>query len=349
MLSNNQQVNPPRVSIFIPTYNRAHLLAQAIESALAQDYPALEIIVSDNASSDETERVVSRYLTDSRLRYIRIIENIGMVRNWAQLLHRPTSAEWFIILSDDDYLTDPTFVRRALALAAEDDDIRMVYAPGKVLYEMEGAEVCMRIPYNRIEDGKRVFINRDKLVKPVEFILCGVLFHRRTAIDLHAFHDPDNISCDADLFFRISLSFKIGVLQGLVCVYRYHGENILTGHKTWAQLVSVLRMYFDLWHEALTKSGISPIDLEEWKIRVLLRACRSFIIETVKFERTGSALKRAIAHLRGHAPDLLSAIVLNTPFLAKLVVARYPNLNKKLIRIRNRLIILRSRLMHTQV
>jgi glycosyltransferase involved in cell wall biosynthesis len=48
----------PKVSIMIPTYNRAHYLVDAIESSLTQDYPNFEVIVSDNHSTDGTEECV---------------------------------------------------------------------------------------------------------------------------------------------------------------------------------------------------------------------------------------------------------------------------------------------------
>ena len=59
----------PKVSIMIPTYNRAHYLVDAIDSSLAQDYPNFEVIVSDNASTDGTLNVVRKYKADPRFRY----------------------------------------------------------------------------------------------------------------------------------------------------------------------------------------------------------------------------------------------------------------------------------------
>jgi glycosyltransferase involved in cell wall biosynthesis len=55
------------VSVIIPTYNRAAVIARAITSVLAQDYTPLEIIVVDDASTDDTQRVVERF-GDARIR-----------------------------------------------------------------------------------------------------------------------------------------------------------------------------------------------------------------------------------------------------------------------------------------
>ncbi len=60
----------PSVSILIPTYNRASLLDKAVKSALEQNYPNLTVIVSDDASTDNTTDIIAKYLKDTRLTLI---------------------------------------------------------------------------------------------------------------------------------------------------------------------------------------------------------------------------------------------------------------------------------------
>ena len=168
----------PLATILIPTFNRSVLLGQALESALVQSYSNLEIIVRDNASSDDTSEIVSQYATDHRLRYVRNTQNIGLVRNWEKGVVKETKGDWFLILSDDDYLTDPIFISDAINRAKLNDDIRVVFAAGMVRYEKYQTEVPMHIPYQSIDDGKNIFINRDLLITPIEFMLCGLVFYR---------------------------------------------------------------------------------------------------------------------------------------------------------------------------
>jgi len=66
----------PIVSVIIPTYNRAHVLARAIQSVLNQTYQDFEIIVVDDGSTDNTEEVIKSF-NDPRIRYIRHEENKG--------------------------------------------------------------------------------------------------------------------------------------------------------------------------------------------------------------------------------------------------------------------------------
>jgi len=66
----------PKVSVVIPTYNRAHLVGRAIRSVLNQTYQDFEIIVVDDGSTDNTKEVVKSF-NDPRIRYIRHEKNRG--------------------------------------------------------------------------------------------------------------------------------------------------------------------------------------------------------------------------------------------------------------------------------
>src|SRR6202021_2760472 len=85
--SNEGDVEPPTevrtVSICIPTFNSAGMLADAIQSALKQTYEHLDVLVVDNCSTDETELIVKNFMSrDPRLRYLKQARNIGMPGNF---------------------------------------------------------------------------------------------------------------------------------------------------------------------------------------------------------------------------------------------------------------------------
>lgn len=103
------------VSIVIPCYNYARYLPDAIDSALAQTYRALEVIVVDDGSTDETPSVVARY--GDRIRYIRR-ENGGLAaaRNTGI---RAATGQWILPLDADDVL-DPKAVERMMLRSADD-------------------------------------------------------------------------------------------------------------------------------------------------------------------------------------------------------------------------------------
>ena len=76
----------PLVTIGLPVYNSEKYLRQSLESLLAQTYSNLVLIISDNASTDGTADICASYAqVDSRIKYYRNAENIGLPRNFNQI------------------------------------------------------------------------------------------------------------------------------------------------------------------------------------------------------------------------------------------------------------------------
>ena len=105
---------PPRLTIVIPTLNRAALVGRAIDSALAQTYPDIEILVSNNGSTDETRQVLERYEGTPRLRIVHRDVTIPATEH-GTLLIEEARGELFLGLSDDDWL-EPEFAEKVIAL-----------------------------------------------------------------------------------------------------------------------------------------------------------------------------------------------------------------------------------------
>ena len=104
----------PLVSLLIPVYNRETLIGPCIESALAQTVDDLEIIVSDNASTDATWETCQKYAArDSRVRIFRNCENIGPVHNWARCLAHARGRLGKFLFSDDQIY--PHYLERTLS------------------------------------------------------------------------------------------------------------------------------------------------------------------------------------------------------------------------------------------
>jgi glycosyltransferase involved in cell wall biosynthesis len=109
----------PLVSIGIPTYNRADsYLKEAISSALNQTYKNIEIIVSDNCSTDNTESFIKSIL-DPRIRYFRQDHNIGAINNYNFCLDQ-AKGDYFLLLHDDD-LIDEDFIEICMSRMSQSD------------------------------------------------------------------------------------------------------------------------------------------------------------------------------------------------------------------------------------
>jgi glycosyltransferase involved in cell wall biosynthesis len=107
-------VAEPLVSIAIPTFNRSRTLRRSIESALAQSYAKLEVVVSDDGSSDDTEAICRELVArDPRLRYLRSSTNRGLAANHNVLIEE-LRGDYAMLLSDDDWL-EASYIERCLA------------------------------------------------------------------------------------------------------------------------------------------------------------------------------------------------------------------------------------------
>ena len=79
-MSRNWPDRSPRISVCVPTYNNGRYLREALDSILGQSLQEFEIIVSDDASTDDTPAIVAQ-VRDERLRYVRQARNVGIAEN----------------------------------------------------------------------------------------------------------------------------------------------------------------------------------------------------------------------------------------------------------------------------
>lgn len=106
--------NDRLVTVAVPTFERSVELARAVDSLLDQDYSPIEIVIGDNASTDDTESVSRSYERKSAsVRYVRQSENLGPTPNFESLRSVGTG-EYFMYLGDDDWV-DPAYVSRCVA------------------------------------------------------------------------------------------------------------------------------------------------------------------------------------------------------------------------------------------
>lgn len=125
-----------RLTVLLPTYNRAASLPRAIESVLGQTRGDLELLISDNASEDDTETVSRSYAErDSRVNYVRQPVNRGPIANFNWLLTQART-EFVLMLADDDWL-DTDYVESCMRIIERDPGLSIV--TGATRYFESGA------------------------------------------------------------------------------------------------------------------------------------------------------------------------------------------------------------------
>jgi glycosyltransferase involved in cell wall biosynthesis len=117
------------VSILIPVYNRENIIAESIQSALNQTYTNIEVVVVDNASTDNTWAVIEDFAKqDARIKAFRNESNLGPVRNWLRCVEEAIGEYGKILWSDD--LIAPDFIEKTLPLF--NDDVGFVYSGANI-------------------------------------------------------------------------------------------------------------------------------------------------------------------------------------------------------------------------
>lgn len=210
----------PLVSIGMPTYNRVDgYLPLALDSALNQDYPNLEIVVSDNASTDGTQDFV-RSKNDPRLRYFRHEESIGGTNNFNFCVEQARGA-YFLLLHDDD-LIDPDFVSVCIrSLQGRTDvgvartGIRIIDGDGRVLSEKQNLAEGLSFD----EFLRAWFTGKSAHYLP------NTLFNTNGLKRLGGFHSKRYLFQDGVALVQLAAELGRVDVREVKASFRRHGEN----------------------------------------------------------------------------------------------------------------------------
>lgn len=194
----------PRVSIVIPTYNRAVFFAEALQSAVAQTYPHIEIIVADDASTDATPEVCREYADDPRVKVHRHETNLGPNGNWQYGLQAATGT-YVGILADDD-VQEPTFVERLMAPVQRDPSLGVVFsdhwiidADGQVL---QAATERIGASYGRGARGAGAVADAARTFFIDKSVYIGAVLFRRDVLTQQPLHPKARSAMGAWLLYQ---------------------------------------------------------------------------------------------------------------------------------------------------
>lgn len=129
----------PIVSIGMPVYNGQRFLGQTLDSLLSQTFRDFEIVISDNASTDDTEAICRYYAArEPRVRYFRNSTNLGAVKNYNRTF-RLSSGTYFRWHGDDDLL-EPTYLEKCVAVLDRDPSVVLCHSRTRLIDE-NGADL----------------------------------------------------------------------------------------------------------------------------------------------------------------------------------------------------------------
>ena len=213
------------ISVFIPTYNYAAFLPQAIESVLAQTLKPCEIIVADDGSTDGTAELVAGY--GDRVRYVRF-EHQGVYTVRQEMLKR-LKGDWFFNLDADNWI-EPDFLEKAAEQVAlcHDEKPAFVYPDVMTFGDYDRLQPVPEFAVERFKTGN--FVDMNSLVNTETA--------RRFGFD-PAFNDGWG---DYDFFLTLAKHGYRGTpLRGSPLHYRVHAGSITAATKTFDRKQRLMR------------------------------------------------------------------------------------------------------------
>lgn len=210
----------PLVSIIIPTYNRAHLIGETLDSILAQTYTNWECVIVDDGSEDDSEDVINQYLIkDDRFYFYKrpktIVKGPCACRNYGYKKSKGELVCWF---DSDDILVDDAIEKRVNFFK---EDIDVVIGKAE-FFDSDSKVILFR---NRIESSNLL---EDYFVGKITFYVSGPLWSKK-------FLDENGLSFDEDLRYLDDWDFNLRALyekpniiflDEVVFLYRSHSFSL---------------------------------------------------------------------------------------------------------------------------
>ena len=198
----------PQVSVIIPTYNRAHLLRESIESVLSQTHRDLELIVVDDGSTDDTEKVVSSYLPHLTYLY-QEHQGVSAARNKG--LERAQGNYLTFLDSDDLWL--PTKLQLQMRFMKHHPDALICYT--EEIWIRRGVRVNPMKKHKKYSGMIFEYCLPRCIVSP-----SSVLIDPRVLDDVGTFDETFEACEDYDLWLRISSRYPIYLIDTPLIVKR---------------------------------------------------------------------------------------------------------------------------------
>jgi len=210
----------PFITIGIPTYNRADgFLRQAMQSALAQTYAEMEIVVSDNASTDHTEELIKGF-ADQRVRYFKHEENIGLKNNFNYCVEK-SKGDYFLLLCDDD-LIDPDLLTTCMKKIDYKTDVGVILS-GIRLIDKKG-EMIRESP-NKAFNCSLTELFFKWFEDKIPLYLPSTLYNTKGLRQIGMFHSKTNMFLDVVATVKIAKAMGRRDVEEVKSSFRRHDTN----------------------------------------------------------------------------------------------------------------------------
>ncbi len=210
------------VTIVMPCYNGADYIVHALDSAIAQTHKAVQIVIVDDGSRDNSARVIRDYIADHPDHTIELIQQANAGEPAARNTGiRAARGAWVAQLDTDDWWEATKLEKQIAAARAAGDECVMVHT-GVVGHFPDGRVGDMSKPpvSSRIGWCTRALLDPTSIGHPSIMV-------RKSALDTIGGYDPAfKQACDIDLYFRLSVAGSFAFVPEYLLHYRYHAGQM---------------------------------------------------------------------------------------------------------------------------
>ncbi|MBU4201498.1 MAG: glycosyltransferase [Verrucomicrobia bacterium] len=211
----------PAITILIPVYNQERFVGKAIESVLSQSFADLQIVVSDNASTDRTRDVVRSFCGDKRLVMIENARNGGFVANANRCLEQ-VRTPYYMMLCSDDILFHKEALALAFAIMESHPEVPSVYCDLAYIDEEDRIVAVRRFGRSGLADSRSIAMQCFKTTRN----WFGIpLLIRTSSMRGQCYDQTICYTSDIDLSIAICREAPIYHIPDLLIGNRYHGAN----------------------------------------------------------------------------------------------------------------------------
>lgn len=242
------------ISIIIPTYNRANMLKNAINSILKQDYTEYEIIVVDDCSKDNTQEILKQF-SNSKIYYYRnkINSGAGITRKNG---YYNSNGQYIIFMDDDDYYLDTHFFSKCMNEFKKNKNVSFVSENSIIYYENINKYEFNPLNISSKIDGLEYLKGfQTKFNKPNSTFT--TIFRK----DIVAKNGKIDILNDSSIYMNALLYGDAIILDDIAGIYRIHESNITFNLKL-DFLIDNLEEKNKIYSNLKTK--INLIEAKEW-------------------------------------------------------------------------------------
>ncbi len=224
----------PRVSVAIATYNQEALVSTALDSALAQDYPDLQVVVGDDGSTDHTPAILEGYRRryPDRIKLLLSPTNRGITANYNAILAACDGQ--YVARLDGDDLFKPGKIRAQVEVLDAQPQASVCHHPVEWFDGETGATISVV--------NRGVWRSADDAVCRGTFGSGPSVMHRRNAAPAHGFRTE--LPCASDLMFYIELALagEVVTIDEPLARYRFHDQQVCRSPAVFRDCLRTLEM-----------------------------------------------------------------------------------------------------------